>query len=277
MQLNQQVRLTYRLLAALLCFVLSPLPQFAQSNSRAGQVSALRTSVQRNSSATKAQDAVNWNDLLKTDNNGRVRVGLDDGSILSVGTSSQMRVVRHDAKSQQTQIELTYGKMRSQVVKLVAPGSSFEVRTPTAVAGVIGTDFILDVSSTSTKLYVLEGTVTLTPIVAGAAAANQAVKVNAGETAEVAGEALSGPSPTPNGVAETATAQTVVEGSSAATGAATAAAAGSGAGKTALIWGLVIAGAITGATVGIAKAASNSPAPPPPPPQRPPNNGLQIP
>ena len=272
MQSNQQVRPTYRLLAVLLCFVLSPLPQFAQSNSRAGQVSALRTSVQRNSSAIKAQDAVNWNDLLKTDNNGRVRVGLDDGSILSIGTSSQMRVIRHDAKSQQTQIELTYGKMRSQVVKLVAPGSSFEVRTPTAVAGVIGTDFILDVTQTSTKLYVLEGTVTLTPIVASAAAANQAVKVNAGETAEVAGENLSGPNPTPDGVAETATAQTVVEGSGAATGAASAAAAGSGAGKTALIWGLIIGGAITGATVGLVKATSaNGTAATPPPPQRSPN------
>ena len=44
--------------------------------------------------------------------------------------------MKHDARAQQTQLELAYGRMRSQVVRLTNSGSQFEVRTPTAVAGV---------------------------------------------------------------------------------------------------------------------------------------------
>ena len=40
---------------------------------------------------------------------------LTDGSILSVGSDSELRVVQHDATSQQTSLELDYGKVRNPV------------------------------------------------------------------------------------------------------------------------------------------------------------------
>jgi hypothetical protein len=271
MQRHPQVCLSYRVLAVVIAFLLSPLPQFAQSGNKAGTVSALRTAVSRNSAAIKAKETVNWNDLLQTDQGGRVRVALDDGSILSVGTSSQMRVVSHDPKLQQTSIELAYGKMRSQVVKLTAPGSRFEIRTPTAVAGVIGTDFFLDVTPTGTRLVVYEGVVALTPILAGAVAASQSVQVTAGNTAEVNENGVSGPNPTQPGVADDTIAQTAVE--SAARTAEVVQAGAHGLRNT-LIGVALIGGAIVGGTLVLVKTDTFTPQNRPP--QKPPVQGGQA-
>jgi len=84
-------------------------------------------------------DAVNWNDEVRTHNTGRVRIALLDGSTMNVGSRSTMRVVKHDPQSQQTEIELKLGRMRSEIVKLTKPDGKFEVRTQTAVIGVVGT------------------------------------------------------------------------------------------------------------------------------------------
>src|SRR5262249_53885150 len=70
--------------------------------------------------------AIKWRDTLQTGDNGRIRAQLDDGSILSIGSKSQLVVQRHDAKRQQSELELSYGTVRSQVVHLAAPNSSFE-------------------------------------------------------------------------------------------------------------------------------------------------------
>jgi hypothetical protein len=82
-----------------------------------------------------------WQDLIRTDRGGRVRVGLLDGSILNVGSESSLRVVQHDPGAQQTQLELSYGRVRATAVRIARPGGNFAVRTPVAVAGVVGTGF----------------------------------------------------------------------------------------------------------------------------------------
>ena len=67
---RKQVGIIYRALAVMLCFLLSPLPDFAQSAQHAGAVSAVRPEATRNATKVKAKDGVNWNDLLKTDTEG---------------------------------------------------------------------------------------------------------------------------------------------------------------------------------------------------------------
>jgi len=74
--------------------------------------------------------------------NARARIALDDGSVLNVGSESSMKIVKHDAGAQQTELELTYGKLRTQAQKIAKPDGKFEVRTPAGVAGVVGTDFL---------------------------------------------------------------------------------------------------------------------------------------
>jgi hypothetical protein len=211
MRRSIQYRLCYRVLAVVLCLLMSPLPEFAQSASHAGSISALRVAATKNAGAVKAKDPVNWNDLLQTDATGRMRIALDDGSILSMGTNSQLRVIQHNATTQQSDLQLGYGKLRSQVVRLTRSGSHFEIRTPSAVAGVIGTDFFLGVTPTGTHLVVYEGTVLLTPFVAGVAQASQAIQVRSGQTADVDENGqVSGPRPTKAGEQDETIQQTMI-------------------------------------------------------------------
>jgi len=155
-----------RTLAILLCALLSELPSIA-ADQLAGHVSALIPSATRNSQPTKVRDDLDWNDLLQTTQSGRLRAGLLDGSILSLGSSSELRVVQHDAKSQQTSVEMDYGKLRSKVVKITQPGGKYEVKTPNAVIGVLGTDFYVGYENNLTTVICYKGTVSV--VVQGAA------------------------------------------------------------------------------------------------------------
>jgi hypothetical protein len=104
-------------------------------------------------------DPIVWEDTVRTLNTGRVRIGLNDGSFLNVGVRSTMRIVKHDAQSQQTEIEMQLGKLRGQVVKLSKPGSSFQVKTQTAVIGVVGTVFVVTATPKNTNVLCVEGKV----------------------------------------------------------------------------------------------------------------------
>ena len=181
----------YRFFAILLSFLLSPLGAFAfqaaGGDQLAGSVGALDPAATRNGGAINLRDQVQWNDLLETNASGRMRVNLRDGSLLSLGSNSQMRVIQHNAAAQQTTLELLFGRLRSQVVKLTQPNSKFEVRTPTSVAGVIGTDFLLIATADRTTLIVYSGVVQMTPLngAGGAPNTSQSVNVNPGQQVEV--------------------------------------------------------------------------------------------
>ena len=155
------------------CVVLAPiLPADAQA-ARAGEVSARipEASVSRPGQQLVADVGlpVEWNDLVETAARGRVRITLGDGSLLNVGSDSSLRVVQHDQQTRQTDLTLTFGKMRSRLQKL-SPGQRFEIRTNTAVLGVIGTDFFVEATATLTRVIVYEGMVlvrNINPRVAG--------------------------------------------------------------------------------------------------------------
>jgi hypothetical protein len=130
---------------------------------KAGAVDAVRpqASIQRSTAefpAAKGSE-VSWNDLLRTDQQGRVRVLLLDQSVISLGPKSEVRVLRQAPASDQSKLELAYGKIRMRLARQAAD-KRFELRTPTAVAGVIGTDFGADASVPGTTHFIcLEGEV----------------------------------------------------------------------------------------------------------------------
>ena len=143
---------------ASLAFVLAS----AAEAQKAGAVDAVRPQaiIQRGTAELKAAKGlgVRWDDLLHTDIQGRLRVQLLDQSLISLGPDSQVRVIRQGASSDPSALELAYGKLRMRLVK--QPGQRFELRTPTAVAGVIGTDFGADASVPGTTHFIcLEGEV----------------------------------------------------------------------------------------------------------------------
>jgi ferric-dicitrate binding protein FerR (iron transport regulator) len=138
-----------------------PAPQAA--GSRAGEVSRVipAVSIARGSKTltASAKSVVDWQDLVNTQINGRARIALDDGSVLNVGSQSSIHVVKHDAGAQQTELELTYGKLRSQAQKIAKPDGKFEVHTPAGVAGVVGTDFYVAYDNSTMNVIVFEGLV----------------------------------------------------------------------------------------------------------------------
>lgn len=130
---------------------------------RAGEISRLipAANIERGAKTITAstKSVVDWQDLVNTQVNARARVSLDDGSVLNVGSQSSMKVEKHDAAAQQTQLELTYGKLRSQAQKIAKPDGKFEVRTPAGVAGVVGTDFYVGYDNGTMNVIAFEGVV----------------------------------------------------------------------------------------------------------------------
>src|SRR5579859_268974 len=142
------------------------MPQ-AGGGGQAGKVAVAipKEVVQRGGKGTKIplsiSDTVNWMDVVQTLGNGRTRIALLDGSFLNIGARSIMQIVRHDAASQQTEVELTLGHMRGEVVKLTRSGAKFETRTPTAVIGVVGTVFMVQATPTLTRVWSVQDDVTV--------------------------------------------------------------------------------------------------------------------
>ncbi|MBI4462404.1 MAG: choice-of-anchor D domain-containing protein, partial [Acidobacteria bacterium] len=124
----------------------------AQQTAQAGVITALkpRNFIGRGQQPPQEAargDQILWEDIIQTERGGRVRIGLLDGSILNIGSEARVQILRHDAATQQSEVLLNFGKMRALVRELGRPDSKFEVRTNTAVAGVIGTDEFIDASN----------------------------------------------------------------------------------------------------------------------------------
>ena len=101
--------------------------------------------------------AVDWNDLVRTLEAGRAQIGLVDGSTLNVGARSQIRVLKHDPQAQQTEIEMTMGKIQANVQKITAPGGKFQLHTKSAVIGTIDTAFVAEITDAGTRVCGVDG------------------------------------------------------------------------------------------------------------------------
>jgi hypothetical protein len=158
---------------------------------RAGEVSRVIPAVSlmrgAKSMNASAKTPVDWQDVLSTQANGRARVSLDDGSVLNVGSDSSVKVVKHDAGAQQTDLEVTVGKIRSQAQKISQPNGKFEVHTPSGVAGVVGTDFYVAYENNIMTVIVFDGVVNVCNL------AGVCVAVKAGQLTTVRNSDSNGP------------------------------------------------------------------------------------
>jgi ferric-dicitrate binding protein FerR (iron transport regulator) len=158
-------------LLAVLCVFLAPIAMRAGKREalpaglqRAGVISAILPNAQVmrvSAPLTKADFGTElaWSDAVHTDGNGRVRMRLDNDSVLSIGNNSELRMVDRDPQGSRTTVQLGHGLLRAQFTNLAA-GETFEVRTPTAVATGAGADFGVDASVPGeVKFVCLEGTV----------------------------------------------------------------------------------------------------------------------
>jgi hypothetical protein len=182
------------LVCLLTCALAIPFDAFAvpdATGQRAGEVSRVIPAVSllrgAKSMNAGAKTPVDWLDVLSTQANGRARVSLDDGSVLNVGSDSSVKVVKHDAGAQQTDLEVTVGKIRSQAQKISQPNGKFEVHTPSGVAGVVGTDFFVGYENNVMTVIVFDGIVKVCNL------AGICVEVKAGQITTVRNGDSSGP------------------------------------------------------------------------------------
>jgi hypothetical protein len=136
------------ILVILICFALVvPSDVAAQAAQSAGKITAVVPIVniirgpQQVPASTSLQ--VFWSDVINTGHLARARIVLNDGSILSVGSDSNLAITKHDASQQQTDLDLNYGRVRAKAAKLVKPDAHFQIRTSVGVAGVVGTEMIV--------------------------------------------------------------------------------------------------------------------------------------
>ncbi len=103
-------------------------------------------------------------DTLITGENGRVSIGLADGSRISLASNTRLKIDKaiYDPKktTRFSLISLFNGKARFWVKKLVDfKRSGFTVKTKTAVLGVRGSDFVVEATETYTKVSNMKDTV----------------------------------------------------------------------------------------------------------------------
>jgi hypothetical protein len=133
------------------------------------------------STKTKIGQHIDAKDVIMTASNGKAKVIYKTGDVIIVGPSSFF-TLPHGLKvgSNGKQAELVYGKIRA-VINPSGPLSGVKIVTPSAVAGVRGTDFYISFNPASqvTKVDTIRGV-----IQAEGSSTQKSVAVKAGETLE---------------------------------------------------------------------------------------------
>jgi len=91
------------------------------------------------------------NDRIQTQDGGRARVVLNDGSILNIGSKSALVIKKATASSRAGSLEIAFGMVRAEVVAKLGT-RNFQIRTLTAVCGVLGTTVFIDASPGSSHI-----------------------------------------------------------------------------------------------------------------------------
>ena len=131
-------------------------------------------------------------DRLVTGDKGRIKILLSDDAVVALGANSQVELSAHLFDPAQgvrkTRLQLLGGAIRALVQKVVAgEETSFEVRSGTAVAGVRGTEFVVEQSGEGSRLVTLSGAV------AWSTAGAEPIMVAAGQASRMTSGQVSNP------------------------------------------------------------------------------------
>ena len=161
-------------LVALTVLVLLAWPGRGAAAEIAGSVLAVGGDCQRESGgqrqSLKIKDAVHVGDTVVIPDNGKLKLHMVDGSVLSAAAGTTLTIAAYatDAASGQrdARLTLTNGLLRSVVQSMAGP-SRFEVTAATAVAAVRSTDWFIEASPEVTRVGVLAGVVGLSARASG--------------------------------------------------------------------------------------------------------------
>ena len=149
----------------LTCLFLSLSASFAFGQdppTQAGGVSSLlpQALIERGTAAAvevNRNDPLFWRDWFETKERGRARLGLNDGSVINVGSQARLQVLEHEQAAETTELLLQAGKARTWIRRQSTPGRKFQVRTNAAVIGFIGTHVYVESTETLTTVINVSG------------------------------------------------------------------------------------------------------------------------
>ena len=99
--------------------------------------------VQRGGTAAPLRpgDVVHVGELIETDAAAKVKILLPDDSVLAIGPRSRVTIVEFllEPQSRRARLEIFVGRFKLSGAKFFGAHTEYEVRTPTAIAGVRGT------------------------------------------------------------------------------------------------------------------------------------------
>ena len=139
-------------------------PALAQVVGRFASVQGGATVMGSDGSKTPAKVGANirLGDIIETSATGRTKLLFADGSVMNLGDDSRLRITKflYDPnEGREGFLELLKGAVRAWVTKLRTTKNKFEVQTPTAVAGVRGTDWAIRETRNGAQIIVFGGEV----------------------------------------------------------------------------------------------------------------------
>ena len=112
---------------------------------------------------TEVGTEVEVGDIIQTAEMSRLKIMLADKSLMSLGPLTKFEVTRQDVAEREessfSSFKLWEGRIRAIVGSWWGVDQEYEVRTPSAVAGVRGTSFIVDVTGGVTTIVTTDGLV----------------------------------------------------------------------------------------------------------------------
>lgn len=157
-----------RCLPLAVAMVLSTTPAWSQSPAvasdaaRAGTFKQVQGDIRLGTTASQpapqSGDALRPGERITTGKDGAASLVLKDGTVLTLGpnTTANLSQFQFDATTQEGNLvlELLQGSVRvvTGLLAKINP-DRFKVKTPTAVVGVRGTDFIVEATPTTEPLY----------------------------------------------------------------------------------------------------------------------------
>ncbi|PIT99987.1 MAG: hypothetical protein COT74_06450 [Bdellovibrionales bacterium CG10_big_fil_rev_8_21_14_0_10_45_34] len=126
-------------------------------------------------------------DTIVTGDKSRAKIIMVDKNVLNVSPNSKLVIENYEFEpndnKKNVMLNVLYGKVRSDVKqKYDGSGNTFRVKTPSAVAGVRGTDFMVSHQQGTTQVVTFEGRVEVAAGVGPSGALSNPVTVNPGQT-----------------------------------------------------------------------------------------------
>lgn len=149
-------------------------------------------SVKTGKSVGKVGVKVYPGDKIITLKDSRAKISMSDRNVINISPDSVLTIAKYenDPKSnvRNVELELAQGKVRNNVEqKYDGDKSKFIIKTPTAVAGVRGTQFLtsFDVKTRVTEVVTFKGVVQMAPVLANGQVSNSVVTIKKGEMSSV--------------------------------------------------------------------------------------------